>query len=94
MSPLLRGLLPDWDAAFNDPLAGREKWALSHLMTTGCTSIMSNTRPCPRWSDCVLKPYSSGLVVMRLAEHCVSPLAGALILHCSGLGSSDLQVPA
>jgi hypothetical protein len=57
-------------------LAGREEWALSHLLaarTTGCTSI---SHPDPRWSDYVFKLRRRGVDITTLAEHHDGPFAG------------------
>jgi hypothetical protein len=36
-------------------LAGREEWALSHLVSAGDTGCTSISHPGPRWSDYVFK---------------------------------------
>jgi len=57
-------------------LAGREEWALSHLIAAGdhgCTPI---TTPGPRWSDYVFKLRRRGVDVETITEAHAGPYAG------------------
>jgi hypothetical protein len=57
-------------------LAGREEWALSHLIAAGdhgCTPI---TTPGPRWSDYVFKLRRRGINVETITEAHQGPYAG------------------
>lgn len=57
-------------------LAGREEWALSHLIAAGdhgCTPI---TTPGPRWSDYVFKLRRRGIDVETVTEPHGGPYAG------------------
>lgn len=57
-------------------LAGREEWALSHLLAAGergCTRIDT---PGPRWSDYVFKLRRRGINVETITETHDGPYAG------------------
>lgn len=57
-------------------LAGREEWALSHLLAAGdhgCTPI---TTPGPRWSDYVFKLRRRGILVDTITEPHAGPYPG------------------
>jgi hypothetical protein len=56
-------------------LAGREEWALSHLLAAGergCTPIDS---PGPRWSDYVFKLRRRGIDIATITETHGGPCA-------------------
>jgi hypothetical protein len=78
-------------------LAGREEWALSHLMaagTTGCTPI---SHPGPRWSDYVFKLRRHGVDIATMTEHHDGPFAGThgrYILRSKVERLAELQVAA
>jgi hypothetical protein len=57
-------------------LAGREEWALSHLLAAGGTGCTSISHPGPRWSDYVFKLRRRGIDITTLAEHHDGPFAG------------------
>jgi len=57
-------------------LAGREEWALSHLLAAGdhgCTPIDT---PGPRWSDYVFKLRRRGIDIATITEPHGGPYAG------------------
>jgi hypothetical protein len=58
-------------------LAGREEWALSHLLAAGATGCTSISHPGPRWSDYVFKLRRRRLDITTLAKHHDGPFAGA-----------------
>jgi hypothetical protein len=78
-------------------LAGREEWALSHLIATGdygCTPIDT---PGPRWSDCVFKLRRRGIDIATVTESHGGPFAGhhaRYLLRSKVERLSDLQVAA
>ena len=49
-------------------LAGREEWALSHLLAAGAAGCTSISHPGPRWSDYVFKLRRRGIDITTLAE--------------------------
>jgi hypothetical protein len=57
-------------------LAGREEWALSHLLAAGATGCTSISHPGPRWSDYVFKLRRRGIDITTLAEPHGGPFAG------------------
>ena len=78
-------------------LAGREEWALSHLLAAGdhgCTPIDT---PGPRWSDYVFKLRRRGIDVATITETHGGPYAGhhaRYILRSKVERLSPLQVAA
>jgi hypothetical protein len=77
--------------------AGREEWALSHLMATGATGCTPISHPGPRWSDYVFKLRRRGLDITTVTEHHDGPFAGTharYILRSKAERLSDLQVAA
>jgi len=57
-------------------LAGREEWALSHLISAGdhgCTPIDT---PGPRWSDYIFKLRRRGIDITTITEMHGGPYAG------------------
>ena len=78
-------------------LAGREEWALSHLLAAGphgCTPI---SHPGPRWSDYVFKLRRRGLDIATQSEHHGGPFAGThgrYILRSKVERLAGLQVAA
>jgi hypothetical protein len=57
-------------------LAGREEWALSHLLAAGDTGCTSISHPGPRWSDYVFKLRRRGIDIATLTEHHDGQFAG------------------
>jgi hypothetical protein len=78
-------------------LAGREEWALSHLLADGdhgCTPIDT---PGPRWSDYVFKLRRRGIDIATITEPHGGDFAGhhaRYILRSKVNRLSDLQVAA
>ncbi len=78
-------------------LAGREEWALSHLLSAGdygCTPIDT---PGPRWSDYVFKLRRRGIDIATVTESHGGPFAGhhaRYMLMSKVERLSDLQVAA
>jgi hypothetical protein len=78
-------------------LAGREEWALSHLIAAGSHGCTPISHPGPRWSDYVFKLRRRGIDIATLAEHHDGPFAGThgrYILLSKVERLSDLQVAA
>ena len=57
-------------------LAGREEWALSHLLTAGERGCAPIDTPGPRWSDYVFKLRRRGINVETITEAHSGPYAG------------------
>jgi hypothetical protein len=78
-------------------LAGREEWALSHLLSAGdygCTPIDT---PGPRWSDYVFKLRRRGINIATITESHGGDFPGhhaRYILRSKVNPLSDLQVAA
>jgi hypothetical protein len=78
-------------------LAGREAWALSHLLGAGdygCTPIDT---PGPRWSDYVFKLRRRGIDIATITEPHGGPYAGnhaRYVLKSKVERLSDLRVAA
>jgi hypothetical protein len=78
-------------------LAGREEWALSHLLAAGkhgCTPIDT---PGPRWSDYVFKLRRRGIDIATITEPHAGPYPGTharYVLLSKVERLSDLQVAA
>jgi hypothetical protein len=78
-------------------LAGREEWALSHLLGAGdygCTPIDT---PGPRWSDYVFKLRRRGIDIATITEMHGGPYGGhhaRYVLKSKVERLSDLQVAA
>jgi hypothetical protein len=78
-------------------LAGREEWALSHLLSAGdygCTPIDT---PGPRWSDYVFKLRRRGIDIATITEPHSGDFPGhhaRYILRSKVNRLADLQVAA
>ena len=57
-------------------LAGREEWALSHLLAAGSHGCTPIDTPGPRWSDYVFKLRRRGIDVETITENHTGPYAG------------------
>jgi hypothetical protein len=78
-------------------LAGREEWALSHLIAAGGTGCTPISHPGPRWSDYVFKLRRRGLDIATITEHHDGPFAGThgrYILRSKVERLAELQVAA
>jgi hypothetical protein len=76
-------------------LAGRQEWALSHLLAAGATGCTPIGHPGPRWSDYVFKLRRRSLDIATLTEHHDGPFAGThgrYILLSKVERLTDLQV--
>jgi hypothetical protein len=49
-------------------LAGREEWALSHLLAAGSHGCTPIDTPGPRWSDYVFKLRRRGIAIATITE--------------------------
>jgi hypothetical protein len=78
-------------------LAGREEWALSHLLAAGNRGCTPIDTPGPRWSDYVFKLRRRGIDIATITEMHGGPYAGhhaRYILRSKVERLSDLQVAA
>jgi hypothetical protein len=78
-------------------LAGREEWALSHLLAAGSHGCTPISHPGPRWSDYVFKLRRRGLDIATVTESHGGPYAGhhaRYVLRGRVERLSDLQVAA
>jgi hypothetical protein len=78
-------------------LAGREEWALSHLLGAGAYSCTPIETPGPRWSDYVFKLRRRGIDIATVTETHDGPYAGhhaRYVLKSKIERLSDLQVAA
>jgi hypothetical protein len=78
-------------------LAGREEWALSHLLAVGASGCTPISHPGPRWSDYVFKLRKRGLDIATLTVHHNGPFAGThgrYILRSKVERLAELQVAA
>ena len=57
-------------------LAGREEWALSHLIAAGDRGCTPIDTPGPRWSDYVFKLKKRGIVIETVTEAHGGPFKG------------------
>jgi len=57
-------------------LAGREEWALSHLISAGDEGCTPIDTPGPRWSDYVFKLRKRGIDIATITEAHGGPYAG------------------
>jgi hypothetical protein len=57
-------------------LAGREEWALSHLLGAGDRGCTPIDTPGPRWSDYVFKLRRRGIDIATITEMHGEPYAG------------------
>jgi winged helix domain-containing protein len=57
-------------------LAGREEWALSHLIAAGDEGCTPIDTPGPRWSDYVFKLRRRGIDIATITEVHGGPYAG------------------
>jgi hypothetical protein len=78
-------------------LAGREEWALSHLLAAGDVGCTPISHPGPRWSDYIFKLRRRGLDIATLTEPHDGPFAGhhgRYILRSKVERLAELQVAA
>jgi hypothetical protein len=78
-------------------LAGREEWALSHLMAAGSHGCTPIDTPGPRWSDYVFRLRRRGIDIATITEAHGGPYAGhhaRYVLRSKVERLSDLQVAA
>ena len=78
-------------------LAGREEWALSHLLGAGSHGCTPIDTPGPRWSDYVFKLRRRGIDIATITEMDGGPYAGhhaRYALKSKVERLSDLQVAA
>ena len=57
-------------------LAGREVWALQHLLAAGNTGCTPIDKPGPRWSHYVWKLRGRGIAIETITEPHGPPFAG------------------
>ena len=78
-------------------LAGREEWALSHLLAAGSHGCTPIDTPGPRWSDYVFKLRRRGIDIATITEPHSGDFPGhhaRYILRSKVNRLSDLQVAA
>jgi hypothetical protein len=78
-------------------LAGREEWALSHLLAAGDNGCTPIDTPGPRWSDYVFKLRRRGIDIATITEKHGGAYAGhhaRYVLNSKVERLSDLQVAA
>ena len=78
-------------------LAGREEWALSHLLAAGSHGCTPIDTPGPRWSDYVFKLRRRGIDIATITESHDGDFPGhhaRYILRSKVNQLSDLQVAA
>jgi hypothetical protein len=78
-------------------LAGREEWALSHLLAAGEEGFTPIDTPGPRWSDYVFKLRRRGIDIATITEAHSGPYAGhhaRCVLKSKVERLSPLQVAA
>jgi hypothetical protein len=78
-------------------LAGREEWALSHLLAAGSHGCTPIDTPGPRWSDYVFKLRRRGIDIATITESHGGAFPGhhaRYILRSKVNQLSDLQVAA
>ena len=78
-------------------LAGREEWALSHLLAAGSHGCTPIDTPGPRWSDYVFKLRRRGIDIATITESHGGAFPGRharYILRSKVNHLSDLQVAA
>jgi hypothetical protein len=78
-------------------LAGREEWALSHLLAAGSHGCTPIDTPGPRWSDYIFKLRRRGIDIATITESHLGDFPGhhaRYILRSKVNQLSDLQVAA
>jgi hypothetical protein len=78
-------------------LAGREEWALSHLLAAGSHGCTPIDTPGPRWSDYVFKLRRRGIDIATITESHDGDFPGhhaRYILRSKVNRLSDLRVAA